>query len=153
LRADLRNSSRFKCVAHPESVRNPFLSSRNLSQLTASLRIWAEIRRGLNSKKEGIFPMQNSVKSLLLAAAVSGLMAGTTPVFAAAAPAGTSPALQAGVPALSGNMLAHIQKHSCKGKNNCKGQGGCKSSDNGCKGKNSCKGKGGCATNGHKMPQ
>lgn len=39
-------------------------------------------------------------------------------------------------------------KHDCKGKNECKGQGGCKSGDNGCKGKNSCKGKGGCNMKG-----
>jgi hypothetical protein len=96
--------------------------------------------------------MKPSMKTLLFAAAVSGLMAGTTPVFAAAAPSGTSPALQAGTASFTGMMLASMHKHSCKGKNDCKGQGGCKSGDNGCKGKNSCKGKGGCATNGHKMP-
>ncbi|MGA7887792.1 MAG: hypothetical protein WCA44_18805, partial [Acidobacteriaceae bacterium] len=64
---------------------------------------------------------------------------------------GTAPILKAGT-SLSSTLLAHVHKHSCKGKNNCKGQGGCKSSDNGCKGKNSCKGKGGCATDGSPMP-
>lgn len=98
--------------------------------------------------------MKQSMKALLAAAAVSGLMSGATALHASAtsSASGTSPMLQAGVASFSGTMMAHIQKHSCKGKNDCKGQGGCKSGDNGCKGKNSCKGKGGCATDGSPMP-
>ena len=96
--------------------------------------------------------MKHSIKSLMVAAAVSGLMSGAT-ALQAATTSSTSPVVQAGNASLgSASLAAHHPKHSCKGQNDCKGQGGCKSSDNGCKGKNSCKGKGGCATDGSKMP-
>ncbi|HEV2272819.1 MAG TPA: hypothetical protein VGR96_01565 [Acidobacteriaceae bacterium] len=98
--------------------------------------------------------MNNSVKTLVLTAAVTGLLGGTTARLQA------QPTSNGNATASSNaGILAHwtqndqaTTKHSCKGKNDCKGQGGCKSSDNGCKGKNSCKGKGGCATDGSKMP-
>ena len=99
--------------------------------------------------------MKNQFNALLLTAALSGLIGGTS-VAAHAATQGTATAHSAKVMKAglrhSGTM-ADDSKHSCKGKNDCKGQGGCKSSDNGCKGKNSCKGKGGCATDGSKMPK
>jgi hypothetical protein len=95
--------------------------------------------------------MKHSMKSLMVAAAVSGLMSGATALQAA--PSGSSPVAQAGHASLgSASLSSHVAKHGCKGQNDCKGQGGCKSGDNGCKGKNSCKGKGGCATDGSKMP-
>ena len=98
--------------------------------------------------------MNNSVKTLILTAAVTGFFGGTSMrLQAQPAPNGNSTATSnAGVLAHSTDFKAKTPKHSCKGQNNCKGQGGCKSSDNGCKGKNSCKGKGGCATDGSKMP-
>ena len=90
--------------------------------------------------------MSKSLKTLMIGAAVAGLMAGT------------SNSLNASV-THSGKTLqdssffkSKKEKHACKGQNSCKGKGGCKTSDNGCKGKNSCKGKGGCATDGSKMP-
>lgn len=101
--------------------------------------------------------MKDSMKTLMVAAAVSGLLAGAATVQASTLPvqhgqktvsfekAGKASFLRA---SLDGDK----DKHSCKGKNDCKGQGGCKSSDNGCKGKNDCKGKGGCATDGSKPP-
>ncbi|HUA97655.1 MAG TPA: hypothetical protein VMA34_04960 [Terracidiphilus sp.] len=98
--------------------------------------------------------MKNQLNALLLTAALSGLVGGTS-IAAQAATPGSSPT---STPTLMSagfhyeGMNAKKAKHSCKGKNDCKGQGGCKSSDNGCKGKNSCKGKGGCATDGSKMP-
>jgi hypothetical protein len=96
--------------------------------------------------------MKNQLNALLLTAALSGLIGGTS-VAAQAATHGsngtTVKAAKAGLRAASDDKAP---KHSCKGKNDCKGQGGCKSSDNGCKGKNSCKGKGGCATDGSPMP-
>jgi hypothetical protein len=99
--------------------------------------------------------MKNQFNAMLLTAALSGLMGGTTVAAHAATPAGTNVqaanAHMANV-GLRYNGTDQPAKHSCKGKNDCKGQGGCKSSDNGCKGKNSCKGKGGCATDGSKMP-
>ena len=95
--------------------------------------------------------MTKSMKSLMMGAALAGLMAGNT----AMAQTGTSSAAKA----FSSNPnLGHQvsygdkDKHACKGQNSCKGKGGCKTGDNGCKGKNSCKGKGGCATDGSKPP-
>jgi hypothetical protein len=102
--------------------------------------------------------MTNSMKALILTAAVSGFLGGTTTRLQAEVvgqPGGQSSATTNA----AAGALAHwsqvdaAPKHSCKGKNDCKGQGGCKSSDNGCKAKNSCAGKGGCATDGSKMPK
>jgi hypothetical protein len=97
--------------------------------------------------------MNNSVKTLILTAAVTGLFGGTS------ARLNAQPANQQATVSTSSNVgtAVHLKtnfqdtaKHGCKGKNDCKGQGGCKAGDNGCKGKNSCKGKGGCATDGSK---
>jgi hypothetical protein len=95
--------------------------------------------------------MKHSMKSLMVAAAVSGLMSGAATMQAATTHA-NSTTVQAGKASFGSSLNQATTKHSCKGKNDCKGQGGCKSSDNGCSGKNSCKGKGGCATDGSKMP-
>ena len=75
------------------------------------------------------------VAHTLLAAAVGGLLVGSTGCASApaAGPGATTPA---------GAMPA--AKHDCKGKNECKGQGGCKTDKHGCKGQNDCKGNGGC---------
>jgi len=95
---------------------------------------------------------KNQINALLLTAALSGLVGGTS----VAAKAATSGSNHSGVTA--GMMLAAQDqnppaKHSCKGKNSCKGTGGCSTGDQGCKGKNTCKGKGGCATDGSKPPK
>ena len=90
---------------------------------------------------------KSAVKSLVLSAAVTGLMTAAAPAFASSTNSNSSPSLSTN----SVHMMAGAfqgEKHACKGQNSCKGQGGCKSGDNGCKGKNSCKGKGGCATDG-----
>ena len=99
---------------------------------------------------------------LILAAAMTGLLAGSAaraststsaPVRTAQQQSITSAAkgasLDTKLAAKPGVLLADDTKgkHDCKAKNDCKGEGGCKSGDNGCKGKNSCKGKGGCNTN------
>jgi hypothetical protein len=92
--------------------------------------------------------MKNQLNALLLTAALTGLVGGTTVAAHAATPGSNSgKVVKAG---LRYSGLNADDKHSCKGKNDCKGKGGCKSSDNGCKGKNTCKGKGGCATDGSK---
>lgn len=96
--------------------------------------------------------MKHSMKSLMVAAAVSGLMSGAATMQAATIHT-TNNVLKVGKASFgTSTMHQSTTKHSCKGQNDCKGQGGCKSSDNGCTGKNSCKGKGGCATDGSKMP-
>jgi hypothetical protein len=97
--------------------------------------------------------MKQSLKTMMVAAAVSGLLSGATAMHASVnSTSGTAPILKAGKLSFAGVDFAKPPTHSCNGKNDCKGQGGCKSSDNGCKQKNSCKGKGGCATDGSKMP-
>jgi len=94
--------------------------------------------------------MTKSMKSLMMGAALAGLMAGNTAMAQSAS--STSKSFS------NGSNLGHQatsfdkDKHACKGQNSCKGKGGCKAGDNGCKGKNSCKGKGGCATDGSKPP-
>ena len=96
---------------------------------------------------------KNQINAMLLTAALTGLLGGTS---VAAKAASNGSARVSGVTA--GMMLAAQDKtppakHSCKGKNGCKGTGGCSTGDNGCKGKNSCKGKGGCATDGSTPPK
>lgn len=94
--------------------------------------------------------MNQSVKALLLTAAVTGMLNGA----ALRAQTASMNNHTSQVSSISAGTALDAQdtgdKHSCKGKNDCKGKGGCKHSDNGCKGKNSCKGKGGCATDGSK---
>jgi hypothetical protein len=92
------------------------------------------------------------MKTLMVAAAVSGMLSGAATLQAATSSQTTNPVVKVGKASFTGVSMDKPAKHSCKGKNDCKGQGGCKSSDNGCKGKNSCKGKGGCATDGSKPP-
>jgi hypothetical protein len=95
-----------------------------------------------------------TMKSLLMTAAMSGLLTGATTTLAAStstntgAPSSISRAL--GLSASSNFDDSKTEKHACKGQNSCKGKGGCKAGDNGCKAQNSCKGKGGCATDGSK---
>ena len=85
--------------------------------------------------------------SLVLAAAVTGLLGGTINRLNAAPTSDHSLKISAAGAFAGAVANDKKEKHACKGQNSCKGKGGCKSSDNGCKGKNSCKGKGGCATN------
>src|SRR5277367_6564125 len=82
--------------------------------------------------------MSRTQKTLLVAAAVTGLMTGFA-VKTLAQDASTN--APAGTNAPSGDTTG---KHDCAGKNSCKGQGGC----GGQKGTNSCKGQGGCNTKG-----
>ena len=95
--------------------------------------------------------MNNSLKTLLLAAAGTGLMSGTTTVQPITVPTLNGKSVSV---AKLGQMPAAFASegatHACNGQNDCKGQGGCKTGNNGCKAKNSCKGKGGCATDGSK---
>lgn len=90
----------------------------------------------------------NSTKSLALAAAIAGLLGGTTARLNAqpTSPAAPSALLSQDTPA----PAPAPGKHSCKGKNDCKGQGG---GDAKHAGKNSCKGKGACATDGSTPPK
>ena len=92
--------------------------------------------------------MKNQLNALLLTAALSGLVGGTS----VAANAATSPNLSKTTVAKAGLLRVGQDtppaKHSCKGKNDCKGQGGGKHP-----GKNTCKGKGDCATDGSKAPK
>jgi hypothetical protein len=86
--------------------------------------------------------MTKSMRALLVGAALSGFVAGTS---------GNALAQNTGdqktpTPADSGKKATKtkVEKHSCKGKNSCKGKGGCGTT----KGTNDCSHKGECATNG-----
>jgi hypothetical protein len=78
--------------------------------------------------------MSRTARTLVITAAMAGLLAGT---MATTGCKRDDAGANASAPAAG-------DKHDCKGLNSCKGTGGCKTSDMGCKGKNSCKGKGGC---------
>ena len=99
--------------------------------------------------------MKMSIKAMMLSAAITGLLGGTTSTLHASANGASGAKASVSAANSLGRLAfaADADKHSCKGKNDCKGQGGCKAGDNGCKSKNSCKGKGGCATDGSKPPQ
>jgi hypothetical protein len=75
--------------------------------------------------------MTKSVRKLLIGAALSGFVLGTTAAISAAPS-----------PGVANPAKTKVAKHCCAGKNSCKGQGGCGAE----KGKNSCSGKGGCST-------
>jgi len=97
--------------------------------------------------------MKNQLNALLLTAALSGLIGGTSAAAQTATQGkSTVNAAKAGL-LLTRQTKTPPAKHSCKGKNSCAGTGGCKSSKDGCKGKNSCAGRGGCATDGSPMPK
>ena len=93
--------------------------------------------------------MTNSMKSVCMAAAVAGILGGTSIRMQAQPAAGhVSGANFAVSGAISGAASEGTDtkkpKHACKGLNACKGQGA--------DGKNSCKGQGSCATDGSKPP-
>jgi hypothetical protein len=99
--------------------------------------------------------MTKSKKSLIVGAALAGLLASGSAVQASNLLTGARSGLSAqdqGSDTKSEKKSAK-EKHACKGQNSCKGKGGCKAGDNGCKGKNSCKGKGGCRTDGKPMDE
>ena len=94
--------------------------------------------------------MTPSRKSLVISAALGGLLGGTMTRANA-----TPTAYQ------DTGKTEKAEKHSCAGKNSCKGKGGCATDGSkankaaaagitekhACAGQNSCKGNGGCATN------
>jgi len=99
--------------------------------------------------------MNNTVKTLIFSAAITGILSGTAVRAQAQTSNPSNPSSKQMASAKAGLRSVNFEdkdKHSCKGKNDCKGKGGCKSGDNGCKAQNSCKGKGGCATDGSKPP-
>lgn len=77
--------------------------------------------------------------SILMAAAISGIVAGAPAPNSSLASTATDDT----------NVAQPLDdakggKHACKGQNACKGQGGCKTDKHACKGQNACKGQGGC---------
>ena len=86
--------------------------------------------------------MTKSLRSVLIGAALTGFVAGTT--SAAMAQTGTDNTKS---PVAAKKGAEKPDKHACKGQNSCKGKGGCGST----KGKNDCKGKGECRTDGKPM--
>jgi hypothetical protein len=86
--------------------------------------------------------MTKSMRALLIGAAMTGFVAGSTSALAQDT-GDKMPAKASGKKATK----TKVEKHSCKGKNSCKGKGGCGET----KGKNDCKGKGDCRTDGKPM--
>jgi hypothetical protein len=78
--------------------------------------------------------MTKTARKLLIGAALTGFVAGTT----AAVSAAPKPTDDTGAK----TTKTKVEKHCCAGKNSCKGKGGCGAE----KGKNDCKGTGGCST-------
>lgn len=78
--------------------------------------------------------MTKTARKLLIGAALTGFVAGTT----AAVSATPRPTDDTG----GKTTKTKVEKHCCAGKNSCKGKGGCGAE----KGKNDCKGTGGCST-------
>ena len=76
--------------------------------------------------------MTKSVRKILIGAALTGFVFGTTAAASAAPKPGAD----------SSTTKTKVAKHCCAGQNSCKGQGGCGAN----KGKNDCKGTGGCST-------
>lgn len=102
--------------------------------------------------------MKVSKNSMILTAALSGLLSGT--VARAAAPAPQDASKQ---DTTNGKKsAAKVEKHACAGKSSCAGFGGCATdgskknkaaemkitAKHACAGKNACAGQGGCATDG-----
>ena len=96
---------------------------------------------------------KNQFNALLLTAALSGLVGGTSVAAKAASNGSTRVSATTAGLLYTADDQKPPAKHACKGKNACKGTGGCSTGDQGCKGKNTCKGKGGCATDGSKPPK
>jgi hypothetical protein len=82
--------------------------------------------------------MKRTSRTLLVAAAVSGLISGAV-VQQGRADDSTNAAPGQVAPAQKMPKVS-----SCAGQNDCKGIGGCKTDAHACKFLNSCKGKGGC---------
>ncbi|HEX3800151.1 MAG TPA: hypothetical protein VH413_15765 [Verrucomicrobiae bacterium] len=82
--------------------------------------------------------MKRTTRTLITAAAISGLLSGVAVNRASSADTNTAP-----------GKVAPAKKmpkvHDCSGQNDCKGLGGCKNDDHKCKFKNDCKGKGACS--------
>jgi len=82
--------------------------------------------------------MTSTLKKLLVGAALTGFVSGTTIVAQAQDTSGGDQGATAG----QATKKAKAKAHCCAGQNSCKGQGGCGAN----KGKNDCKGQGGCST-------
>ena len=89
--------------------------------------------------------MTKSMRALLMGAALTGFVAGTT----GSAMAQNTGGDKATTKSDSGKKATKSkkEKHACKGQNSCKGKGGCGTT----KAKNDCKGKGECRTDGKPM--
>ena len=85
--------------------------------------------------------MSKTVRRILIGAALTGFVSGTTAALVAQDAGATDTGKTA--------TKSKKEKHACKGQNSCKGKGGCGTT----KGKNDCKGKGECRTDGKPMPK
>jgi hypothetical protein len=88
--------------------------------------------------------MKKSTRTLIAAAAISGLLSGAAINQGFAQDTNTSTNKPStATPGKAAKKVPKVQ--DCAGKNDCKGIGGCKTDSHACKFKNDCKGKGGCS--------
>jgi len=91
--------------------------------------------------------MKRTSRTLMMAAAMTGLISGAALQQSQGDPTNAVPEKAAPTNAVPGKV-APLKKapkvHDCAGQNDCKGIGGCKTETHDCKFKNACKGKGGC---------
>jgi hypothetical protein len=148
-------------------VALPCCSSRRATVVVESAAMLVAILRptprARSAQRKGEAEMNRT--NSLMAAAVTGILAGAAACGGQASPAPAAPAAEAPAaeaPAApmadasasepvndripSDNDSSTASKHACKGLNDCKGRGGCKTDLNTCRGKNECKGRGGCKT-------
>jgi hypothetical protein len=69
--------------------------------------------------------MTKSMKALMLGAAVTGLLGGSTAQLHAATSSNASVSALGQSSYASTMMATDKDKHACKGQNSCKGKGGC----------------------------
>jgi len=74
--------------------------------------------------------MSKAKNTLLVGAALAGLLAGTS---ARAFAQSTDQKNDGSTKQDKKDKKSKTEKHGCKGQNSCKGKGGCKAGDNGCK--------------------
>jgi len=149
--ADISNFNNAPTTPDGRAWIDPTLRRADDRQKNSTIFGTASRLEGTNEREsqEERTAMTKSKKSLILGAALAGLLASGSAVQASnllTDAKGSFNAAQDKDKDAKSDTKATKDKHACKGQNSCKGNGGCKSSDNGCKGKNSCKGHGGCST-------
>src|SRR5260221_14068402 len=133
--------------SRPDQLNAPpcrFAGKKNLTIFGTTSRLEGTNERESQEERTA---MTKSKKSLIVGAALAGLLASGSAVQASnllTDAKGSFNAAQDKDKDAKSDTKATKDKHACKGQNSCKGNGGLKFSDKRCEGKKSCQGKGGC---------